>query len=143
MLHEAENIWQSPAGDFSSMGDVLSMEKGPGRCPSHCPCCLQCRSRTWQKGRGAPATAQVNCSVLELWGSRRLGLFPDPPVLPGLQNKAPCLPLNILGISKLNAFAIPISSISPVGQTQAITTARFPLSSVNDTKVIEVTWRNR
>jgi len=134
----AENTWQSPAEDFSSMADFLSVQKAPGWCPSRCPCCLWHGSRTWQRGCGDPATARVTCSMLELWGCRRLGVFPDPLVSRGLQNKAPCLPLNVLGILKLNAIAIPVSSVSCVGCMQAITTAKFPVSPVNDTKVIDI-----
>lgn len=138
---QAENTWQSPAGDFSSMADFLSVQKEPDQYPLHCPCCLQHGSRMWQRGQHVPATARVSCSMLELWGSRSPGSFPDPLVWTGLSDKAFCLPLNMLRILKLNA--IPVNSILQGGCTQVRATAKFPVPSVNDTKVIDVTWKKR
>lgn len=106
---QAENTWHAPAGNFSSKADFPSVQKEPDQCPLHCPCCLHHGSRMWQRGQHVPTSARVSCSMLELWGSRRPGFFPDPLVSTSLSNKAFCLPLNMLRIMKLNV--IPVNSV--------------------------------
>lgn len=127
---------------FFQRGRFPKCAEGAWSMPILLPLTPPVREQDVAGGWGVPATAPVSRSMPELWGSRRLGFFPDPLVSPGFQNKGPCLALNILRILKLNALALPTSSISHTGCTQAIATAKFPVSSVNDTKVIDVIWNN-
>lgn len=89
----------------------------------------------WQRGQHVPAAAQVQHAGNV--GKQGAGFFPDPLVSTGLSNKAFCLPLNMLGILRLNA--IPANSILHGGCMQVRATAKFPAFSVYDTKVVDVT----
>lgn len=90
---------------------------------------------TWSRmrqGIGVPQSlshCSAECSMAELWWSRRMDFFPDPMVSLGFQNKVPCLPLNVLGIFNTNAIAFLV--IPAYRYPQATAAAKFPMSAVN------------